>query len=47
MASVISDSDTPEMSKNLKCNIGNSKDSFRNRIQLKGVNGLLVSLWVN
>ncbi len=39
--------DTPEESTNLKRNVGNTKDSLCNWIQLQGVNTLLVSTWKN
>ena len=47
LASVISISDTPVASTNLKCDIGDTEDSLCNRVQLTGVIGLLVFVWVN
>ncbi len=42
-----STTDTPVASTNLKCNVGNPEDSLCDRIQLRGVNVLLVPTWKN
>ena len=45
---VISASATRELvSTNIKCNVGDSEGALRNRIQLEGLNVLLVSIGTN